>query len=231
MNVAICNAKPEKCSKLEGFINMCSLAEYEKIYVDKFNFGDELLLNIESGEYYDLVFIYCRQQYNDGSDIGNVIRNELDNQNINIVYISDYKIDASKLIDSRPIKLLIEPITKENILDVFNILHKIRSNSVHLCKIKNGNYIRFIPYKDILYFVSKCRQISAVTNKDKYTFYGKIKDLDNINGFIKVHKSFLINLNYVNEYRYKSIIMKNNDEIPISQSCRPSVRSIIENLS
>ena len=101
---------------------------------------------------------------------------------------------------------------------------------MHYFKVKNNNDIKFIPYKDILYFTSNARKISVITNKDKYTCYGKINELNNITGFIKVHKSFLVNLNYLKEYSYKSLKMTNNDNIPISQSLRPYVKTLIEKL-
>lgn len=230
MKIAIFSTKITECSDLESFINKCSILENEKIYIDRFNIGDELLSNIRSGELYDLVFIYCSCGYDNGSIIGDIIRNELDNQNVSIVYISDYKIETSKLIDSRPIKLLIKPITENDISDIFSVLSKIRRNKADCFKLKNGNDIKFILYKDILYFASIGRKILVITNKGKYSCYGKIMELNDIAGFIKVHKSFLINLNYIKEYNYKTLKMENNDEIPISQSLRPSVKSIIENL-
>lgn len=230
MKIAIYSTKLNKNSDIESFINKHSISEYEKIYIDRFNSGSELLSNIKSGEFYDLLFIYCNYECDNGSVIGNKIRNELGNQNINIVYITDYKIDSSKLIDSRPIKLLTEPVTSDDIANVFSILHKIREDKTQYFKVKKGNDIKFIPYKDILYFTSTAKKISIVTNKERYTCYGKLRDLNNIIGFIKVHQSFLVNINYIREYNYKSLKMINNDDIPISQSLRPYVRSIIENL-
>lgn len=230
MKIAVYGKKLNKYSDLEKYINKCSISEYERVYIDRFNSGNDLLANIRSGEFYDLVFIYCSHEYDDGSIIGNKIRNELDNQYINIVYITDHKIDYLKLIDSRPIKLLTEPVTQNDIANVFSVLHKIRENKAHCFKVKNGSDIKFIPYKDILYFTSTAKKISIITNKEIYSCYGKIRDLDNIAGFIKVHQSFMVNLNYIKEYNYKSLKMTNNDDIPISQSMRPVVRAVIENL-
>lgn len=230
MKVAICNTKTNTYSDIEFFIKKSQISEYEKIYIDRFDNSANLLSNIKSGEYYDILFLYCTQKNDSVCIIGNKIRNELDNQEISIVYITDYKIDSLYLIDSRPIKLLTEPISYNDISNVFAVFHKIKGNKMHYFKVKNNNDIRFIPYKDILYFTSNARKISVITNKDKYTCYGKISKLNIIPGFIKVHKSFFVNLNYLKEYSYKSIKMTNNDDIPISQSLRPRVKTIIENL-
>lgn len=230
MKIAIYNRELSKKFDVGNIINKYSISEYEKVYIDRFNSGRELLSNIKSGEFYDLLFIYCNYGCDNGNIIGNEIRNELDNQNINIVYITNYKIDSSKLIDSRPIKLLTEPVTYEDIASVFIILHKLREDKENCFKVKNGNDIKFIPYKDIIYFTSTAKKISIITNKDIYTCYGKIRDLENIVGFIKVHQSFLININYIKEYTYKSLKMINNDDIPISQSLRPAVKTKMESL-
>lgn len=230
MKLAVYKEKSKNFSDIEFLINNCQISEYEKIYIDSFDNGEALISNIKSGEYYDIVFLYCTYGYNNGYIIGNKIRNELNNQNISIVYVTNYEIDSSKLIDSRPIKLLTEPISNDDISEVFAVFHKINGNKKHCFKVKNNCDIKFIPYSDILYFMSTSRKISVVTKNSKYECYGKINELNNVIGFIKVHKSFLINLNYVKEYNYKSIKMLNNEYIPISQSLRTKVKAIMENL-
>ncbi|MDO5389227.1 MAG: LytTR family DNA-binding domain-containing protein [Clostridia bacterium] len=173
MKLAVYKEKSKNFSDIEFLINNCQISEYEKIYIDSFDNGEALISNIKSGEYYDIVFLYCTYGYDNGYIIG---------------------------------------------------------NKKHCFKVKNNCDIKFIPYSDILYFMSTSRKISVVTKNSNYECYGKINELNNVIGFIKVHKSFLINLNYVKEYNYKSIKMLNNEYIPISQSLRTKVKTIMENL-
>ena len=49
------------------------------------------------------------------------------------------------------------------------------------------------------------------------SFDEEIRDLRKESNFLQVHKSFLINLNYVKKLDGNSITMDNGDEIPVSK--------------
>ncbi|MCD7904230.1 MAG: LytTR family transcriptional regulator [Clostridiales bacterium] len=44
-----------------------------------------------------------------------------------------------------------------------------------------------------------------------------------------VHKSFIVNLKYVDEYKYSQMTMSNGDFVPISRSHRQEIRKIYIN--
>ncbi|MDO4302256.1 MAG: LytTR family DNA-binding domain-containing protein, partial [Clostridia bacterium] len=214
LNIAICSGKKSNCSDIEYFINKYALSEHIYIAVDKYCSNTDLILNIKSGEKYDLIFLNQDIDSEDASITGNYIRNELNNQSIGIVYISAHTENIFKLFASRPIDFIQLPVTEEKIFNVFKPFEKIRNNDNMYFKIKNGSDIQLILYKDILYITSKCRKLLVVTNKGKYTCYSKISELENIKGFAMVHKSFLVNLSYIKEYNYKSIELVNGEIIP-----------------
>lgn len=230
LKIAICAANISICNEIEGFIQKYSVTNHTYIYIDKLYSKSELIENMVSGEEYDLVFLYYHPKSDDTSITGNYIRNELNNQLVSIVYVSESDNDTIKLFSSQPLDFIKLPVTEEKISDVFKSFEKIRNNSKLYLKIKNGINTHFIPYKDILYITSRLRQLIIVTSKENYICYGKISELDNINGFIKVHKSFIINSYFIKDYNYKSIELTNGAVIPISQSLRPKIKKIIEHL-
>lgn len=69
-----------------------------------------------------------------------------------------------------------------------------------------------------------------VTQDGTKEFYGKLSDVVlrlNEQAFCVVHKSYVINLRYVAQYRSESVLMANGEEIPISQSMKQSVKEKI----
>ena len=69
-----------------------------------------------------------------------------------------------------------------------------------------------------------------MTTDGEYSCYGRICDLDPVPGFILIHKSYLININYVEECRSEKIILTNGDVIPISRPYRLDVREYIDSV-
>ncbi len=230
LKIAIYAANISICNDIENYIQKYSVTNHTYIYIDKLYSRSELIKNMESGEEYDLVFLYFHSKSEDTSIIGNYIRKELNNQLVSIVYVSESAENSIKLFSSQPLDFIKLPVTKEKIFDIFKSFEKIRNNSNLYLKIKNGINTHFVPYKDILYITSQSRQLIVVTAKENYICYGKISELNNINGFIKVHKSFIINLYFIKNYNYKSIELTNGTVIPISQSLRPQIKKVIEDL-
>lgn len=64
-------------------------------------------------------------------------------------------------------------------------------------------------------------------DKETASFYGKLSEIEQMcpNGlFLRIHKSYLINMHHVKEITYKWIKMVNGDVLDISKSNRVAVR-------
>jgi DNA-binding LytR/AlgR family response regulator len=79
----------------------------------------------------------------------------------------------------------------------------------------------------ILYFQSVGRQVHLYTTDREIVYYGKLSEAQkqlHSKNFIPVHKSFLVNLNYVAEYHIDELLMTNHSTIPISHSMKQTVK-------
>ena len=131
----------------------------------------------------------------DGIKVGKFIRDELENLEIAIVYISSKSSYAMNLFRVQPIDFLIKPIEKEKLMEVILCgikLHE-RKNQVFEYCIKGYNYK--VPYKDIVYFYSQDKKINIVLKNKEMQFNGKLKNIANVvpHNFILIHQSYLIN--------------------------------------
>ena len=67
-----------------------------------------------------------------------------------------------------------------------------------------------IPYGKILYLRSDRRKLCVTTLEETYEFYGKLEEMEEklpANQFLKIHKSYLVNTNYIKESSYEQITM------------------------
>jgi len=86
-----------------------------------------------------------------------------------------------------------------------------------------------VPFTDILYFENAGDYISMVTRSGKYLIYGTIKSLAqrlNHPRLIKVHRSFIINLDYIKDIDDTSLVI-DEKMIPISRAHRSVLLSTI----
>ncbi len=79
-----------------------------------------------------------------------------------------------------------------------------------------------------MYFQCEGKKIHIVTsdNNDRQ-FYGAMRDVEkqvNMDIFCIIHKSYIVNVNYVAEFHIDEVIMTTNVALPISQPMRKKVR-------
>jgi len=90
--------------------------------------------------------------------------------------------------------------------------------------IPNNHGIDYVNIRDILYLESLNRCTKIVTTKAEYvSSYHMAKFKDQVEGhqFFQVHRSYLINLNFILRYEISGIvIMDNKMEIPVSRNVK-----------
>ncbi len=91
--------------------------------------------------------------------------------------------------------------------------------------IKSDNKLIRLNYDDILYIESMNNYVRFVTADKKYTTLNTLKNIEekvSKEHFMKVHRSYLINLHKINDIRENDLYI-NNIEIPISKGMKPEI--------
>ena len=85
-----------------------------------------------------------------------------------------------------------------------------------------------VPYRDILYFESRGREVFLMGTKNNYTLYGNIKDLEEVlpKFFIRPNRSYFVNYEFVTCFKFEELIMTDGSVIPISRNKRKEIREL-----
>jgi DNA-binding LytR/AlgR family response regulator len=230
VNIAICDDNEVFCSSLEKML--LEYTDYE-IKVKTFLKSTSLCNHIKNHFNFDIIFLdieFKNKDYN-GIEVGDFIRNELKNQMVQIVYVSAKESYSMQLFDFRPMNFLVKPINQDKVFKVLDTYATLMDNPMCV------KYFEFeydfktyrIPITDIMYLYSTGHRITIVTHRGKeYYLYGKLKNIkanELFKDFVTIHKSFLINLDYVLKYAYNEVQMQDNRILSISQSNRKMVHS------
>ncbi len=227
LRIAICDDDNYICSELESILIELSKILPKKIEVEVFYSGESLIQYLSEGVFFDVIFLDIEFQILNGVEVGRKIRDELNNEITQIVYISGKNSYAMELFDIRPLNFLIKPLQKEKIETVVRKAIDLVDKSNHFFEYKTGRKKNKIPIKDILYFESDGKKIKMILQSEMYEFYGKLFGVKQQLGeqdFIPIHKSYLVNYYHVIEYQYDCVKMSNKTMLPISQQHRKFVR-------
>lgn len=178
----------------------------------------------------DITFLDIQLPYISGLSIARVIKNKT-----KIVFSSGYSEYGVQAFDVGAIDYLKKPYTYDRFLEAI-----IKAeNNVKFDRLKVSPRHFFIPIKQNKRTVQKKINIEEImsiqgmgnylsihtASNRKYTCYGKLTDFQSIvpNVLVRVHKSHIVNLSYIEVIDGNKIILKNGTLIPIGEIYRNNI--------
>lgn len=228
--IMICDDEKNTCAMLEKNIQQYAIRNGYTFDIEMFFSGDKLREYLKMGNQPDILFLDIELPGLDGIGVGKFIREELENEQICIVYISSKLSYAMDLFQNRPFDFLVKPLKTQKVFDVLNHIMKVIEKSKDYFEFQNKRSVIRILYNDILYFKSSGKKIEIVQKNSIQMFYGKLSEIEKqlpFQMFLSIHKSYLVHADYIEKYTYEWIEMINGDILHISKVNRPQVRKAI----
>lgn len=225
--IAICDDDKVLCNQME--LDLKDFIQTKDIKVDTFYTAEKLYDAMRNGSHYDLIFLDIEFKTMDGVELGCKIRNELNNNIAQIVYISGNQEHAMELFPSRPMNFLIKPFSKHDVLDNLETAKRLvqLQNNCFECKC-DSEWLR-IPYSQIMYLESDNRKIKIHTEQEIKTMYGVLNKISDTlpMEFIRIHQSYLVNRIYIKMWKHNEITLVNEEIVPVSSTYRKKLAEVI----
>lgn len=227
--IAICDDDDLFCYQLEDYITQYCSEKNIPVQTEVFNTCETFKDCFSKGMRVDLLFldIGFTSELSKGIELGNFIRSHPENETTQIVYISLKSQYALQLFRIKPLDFLIKPITPELVAETMDIFVRLFvDTNVHFHFLKNEKE-HHIEVRNIFCLQSIGKRIHLFTTQGEYIYYGKLSDaLKQLpeNLFITVHKSFIVNMNYIIQRRTKEVILSNQMVVPVSHSKSSNLR-------
>lgn len=151
--------------------------------------------------------------------------------NTQVIYITGYDDYIEECFETNLIYILRKPINEDKLLLALNKALNNLSKENKSIVLKVGKENKRVNIKDINYVESEGRKIKFNLGDEVITVYGKISDIEDDLGklFVRVHKSYLVNMDRIVNYTINKVELNNGKVLPISRSYIKSCREIIYN--
>lgn len=225
-NIGICDDGKNICASLEEMVLQYAEKSKRKMGIKVWYTGEELCRYLEQGGQLDILFLDIELIKLTGIEVGDFIRNKMENRGMQIIYISGESSYAQKLFKTQPMDFLVKPISVRQIEDALELAIKLLEKNVERFKFQNGRDYYYISYGEIIYFESEGRKIKIVCVDAEKEFYGAIRELEKKlpKEFFTIHQSYVINKTHVVRYTYETVEMDNSTILSISKAYRKQVR-------
>lgn len=188
--------------------------------VSAFESGEALIFHLaESPNQADIIYLDVLMGANNGIEIAKYLRNLGCNSEIIFLTTSeDYVFEA---FDASPVQYLIKNKTSakrfEEILLRAISLTEVKKTEVFICE--SGSTRKIIPLKEISCFEIFKRLVKVHYRGGEYfEYYGTMEQLEKQmleKDFVRVHRSYMVNLQYVRKFQRPNLILKTGEVIPI----------------
>lgn len=224
MRIAICDDNKKFVAQLEEAIEKIKIKNVE---IDCFYSGDSLLKYLIRKEdfYYQIYLLDIEMPGTNGLKVAEEIR-VFDKRAI-IIFLTSHSDYVYKSFEVLPFRFINKPVNYSNLERTISaaIDHIYSSKKYIFISVKNAHIQ--LCCESIIFFEGDRRKINVYTIDDKYTFYSKMTTIEQMvddSFFVRIHVSYLINMDYVKAIYLEEVLLTNGMTLPISKKYRKSVR-------
>lgn len=222
LKIFLCDDDLEARAQYAGLIKKAAKKNKVEITISYFKSGEELLFFLaDSPNQADIIYLDILMNKLNGLDTAKRLRELGCSSEIIFLTISeDYVFDA---YDISPVQYLIKSkITTAKFEEVFNraiTLASKKENDMFLCETGKNNIRKVIPFREISFFEIWKRIIAVHYNGGEvFQFYATMEQIENQllhRGFVRIHRSYIVNMSYILQFEQNILILKTGEKIPI----------------
>lgn len=221
MKIALCDDDVQYISFFKQLIiNKAEEFRIENIDISEFYSGEDLISDFSPMKY-DVIFLDIEMKEKTGIETANYIR-QLD-EHVILIFLTCHSQYAPQRYKSRAFRYICKNDDSTLINKYLNeIIQEYLDNNKLLTITKNKKSI-YIPIYSIKYASIDHRIITIYTLSGDYTYYGTMNELYKKlkpYGFEKIHKSILVNLDYVDKINEDNIVLKSGEKFLITRSMK-----------
>lgn len=216
LHIAVCDDNAVELSQIVSILKKIDTFDFE---IHKYLNPCECLEEIASGKMFDCFLLDILMNKDNGINIARKIRQtHVDTPIIFITATPKYALAGYEVSAAR---YYLKPLDEKRFTgDLIRILEHAHSRLNDYMTVTNTNGITRIYLKDIYYIESMLRTVIIHTKDASHSMTAKISDLEEqLSGhdFVRVHKSFLVNLRYIHNIYKNTITLDNQEEILLSK--------------
>jgi len=232
LRIAICDDQQEELAVLTACTKEYIKTNHMDAEIRQFAHPDELMTASDQERFHVYILDIVMPMIN-GIEVGREIR-RLDRE-AQIIYATTEASFALEAFLANPINYLIKPIDKAQFFDTLALaISKVDLDEESIISIKTKNGIRVIKLSSIVYceyieraavFTLKSGEcISSVSTRSP--FGASTEPLLRDKRFLQTHTSFVLNMNYVEEFSRESFTLQGKIVVPIAKSRYAEVRNL-----
>ena len=216
LSIAVCDDEVIECCNMAKRIKEIMEEIKMPCIIRQFQSGGELLQTLES---FDVVFLDIIMRELDGMKTAQIFRERASDKIL--IFVSSSKEYVFEAYDVEAFQYLLKPVDDRKLKSVLQkAVLKTESRLQEFIIVSRERQKKKLFLDDIYYFEIKGRMVDAHGPEGIFTYYEQMGKLENKlqdKGFFRCHKSYLVNLKYVDGYNRQEVILENGEKVVIAK--------------
>ena len=219
--LAICDDEPHSLTHMISLLEEYRLVSPYHFEYASFHNGMELASILEHGKHFDIYCLDVVMPGFDGIELGKEIR-EYD-KSAQIIYFTSSPEFAFDSYSVHASNYILKPVSKEKLFEVLNdVLEQMEHKENASLTIKTTQGIEKILLSNLVYAEAMGRKVLYHLNSGRIVecsirFSEVCNTLLDYPYFLKPHRSYVVNMNYINTIENTEITLQLPDSVPIAQ--------------
>ncbi|MGN1276107.1 MAG: LytR/AlgR family response regulator transcription factor [Floccifex sp.] len=184
----------------------------------------------------DIVFLDIDMPKLNGFDLAETLK--CIKPNVTIIFISNLEHLVFQSFEFKPFRFVRKSHLDEDLLSAIKAYKNELNKARDIYIFKTNDCKRSVPTSDIVYFESMGHDVYIQTTNDKHKLKREreneisikmISEQFETKGFIRVHRSYLVNYRYIYMINRNNVILKNNAEIGINPHKVNEIKNVYQN--
>lgn len=219
MRIAVCDDNIEFLQGISNLLNMYGEENHRLVEYKTFTNPLELVMQMERGVHYDVILLDICMPGMNGIQCAKDIR-QYDNL-VKIVFLTSSTEYAVESYSVKAHNYLLKPIQKEDLFSVLQQLEKeedVTGKKFVVLKTKAGITKIFLNKLEYCEVINR-KLVLHLVNNEEYESTLRMNELEenleSFGMFLRVHRSFLVNMDYIQSLTTHSIVMESGVKIPV----------------
>ena len=217
LKIAICDDNTVDQDYVNKLLNEYANENGVILEIQSFISAEQFLFQYAEEKDYQIIVLDIEMEKMNGVELAKKLRE--DNQEIQILFITGYPDYISEGYEVDALHYLMKPVNAEKLVKVMNkaIANLKVAEKIFLIQEK-GAMIKVLT-KDIYYVEVFDHSCIIHTTEGNIETQTSIRDLEKnlLGDFIRVHRSYLVNLEQIKKIARTEIILENGDIVPLAR--------------
>ena len=233
MKIALCDDNPVILDKFTDILYNIIKQENLDISIHTFTSGEQLLFELdENVNQFDILYLDIEMGKLNGIQTAEALRKK-GCQSI-IIFLTDNERYVFQSFDVLPLHYILKSeASYSRFRDIlFKALeHKRKKDDdIFICEFQDMKKI--IPLHQIYYFEVQNRIITVLYTDGSFSFYyklDKVQDELQDKWFVRIHRSFIVNLRHIDRIHMKTVYLSTGEELPIGTTYLKQLKELFSN--